>query len=122
MLFRSMSPSPLPPHPFSSLHTRPPQRHLRADKHPSRARARTGESVALTLAMTNGALDLVVPAQPPESALALAGAATHAPVDARLPPAFEGAFVLDVPGVGSPRAVVDRRRATPRTAGASPVT
>ena len=39
-------------------------------------------------------------AQPPESELALAGATPHAPADARLPPAFKRAFVLDAPRGG----------------------
>ena len=67
----------------------------------SRAPARTGGSFALTLATTERALDVAVPAQPPDSTLVLTGATTHAPVDARLPAAFEGAFVLEARGGGS---------------------
>ena len=73
----------------------------------SSAPAGTGGSFALTLANTNGALDLAVPVQPPDSTLVLTGATTGAPVDARLPTAFEGAFVLDAPGGGVAQAVVD---------------
>ena len=73
----------------------------------SSALARTGGSFALTLATTERALDVAVPAQPPDSTLVLTGATTHAPVDARLPAAFEGAFVLDAPGGGVTQAVVD---------------
>ena len=73
----------------------------------SSALARTGGSFALTLATTERALDVAVPAQPPDSTLVLTGATTGAPVDARLPAAFEGAFVLDAPGGGVAQAVVD---------------
>ena len=67
----------------------------------SSAPARTGSSFALTLAPPEGALDVVVPVQPPDSTLVLTGATTHAPVDARLPAAFKGAFVLNAPGGGT---------------------
>ena len=44
---------------------------------------------------------------PPESALALAGATTRAPADARLLSAFEDAFVLDTSSGGFAGAIVD---------------
>ena len=75
--------------------------------HPGRPFAHPGRPFALTLVTTNSALDFAVPAKPPESALALAGAMTHAPADARLPPAFEGALVLDASSGGVAQAVVD---------------